>query len=108
MNLLKHVITLSITLCSSYAMAISGSNAFICDLIEYSENLDEIRQATQEASKRGICGYAKPVPLANSEAQQKTNQKMDRERAGKALFIGGALICIAKGKCDQPNNTTGR
>ena len=83
-------------------MALSGSDTLICDLLKYSEDPEEVSEATQEASKRGICGYEKTVPQAEFAEQPKGKQKGNRENKGKALFIGGAIVCIAKGKCEQP------
>ena len=106
MNLFTRVTAIFILLCSSTAMAINGSNAFVCDLIRYSTDPNEVREATQEASKRGICGHAKPAPQADPAANPKTERKADREKAGKGLFIGAALVCIAKGKCEHSGSST--
>jgi hypothetical protein len=102
MTLITRVITLFVLLWSSAAMALNGSNAFVCDILKYSEDPGEVHQATNEASKRGICGYAKPDSGTESEAIPKTDPKARREKAGKAVLLGGAIVCIAKGKCEQP------
>lgn len=106
MSLLMRTVTLLALLGSSSAMALSGSDAFICDLIEYSENLEELKQANMEASKRGICGYAKTPPETVFTEKSNGKQKADREKKGKALFIGTAIVCVAKGKCEQPATGT--
>lgn len=108
MTLTIRAVTLLALLGCNAAMALSGSDALICDLLEYSEDPQEVSQATAEASKRGICGYAKIAPQAAPVENAKGKQKADREKRGKAVLIGGAIVCIAKGKCEQTLTSPGK
>lgn len=81
-------------LCSGQAMAISGSNSFICDLVSYSDDASEIREASFEAAKRGICGYSKPE-LSKSKPRQSDGVKTAVKNVAiiaAILLTGRALI----------------
>ena len=93
-------------LLASPSQALSGSDAFICDLIEYSEDPEEVFQATMEAHDRGICGFTKRVE-ANPTPETTTHSqpRVDREEAERRIFVGGAVICILKGRCSQAQVT---
>lgn len=85
------------TLCllgSGQAMAISGSNSFMCDLISYSNDVSEIREASFEAAKRGICGYSKPG-LSKSKPRQSDAVKTVAKNVAiiaAILLTGRALV----------------
>ncbi len=86
--------------------ALSGSNTFICELIEYSEDADEVKAAVQEAQKRGICGFvaveSEQEVAEKAEAQNQRDAKARQERVSKGVFITALIVAASKGKVKGP------
>lgn len=93
-HFLRQCVATLCLLCSGQAMAISGSNSFICDLISYSNDVSEIREASFEAGKRGICGYSKPALSIPAPRQSNTLKTAAKNGAIVAaiLLTGRALV----------------
>lgn len=83
------------------AMAMTGSDAFVCDVIRYSTDPAEVGEAEAEATSRGICGFEKPEPEARPKARRHllTNPS---EEAEKAVFIGALIWAVSNGKVKGP------
>ncbi len=79
----------------------SGSDAFICDVIRYSANPAEVKEAEAEATTRGICGFEKspPVEVTKERRRPLTNPS---EEAEKAVFIGALIWAVSNGKVKGP------
>ncbi len=86
---------------TNFAMAMTGSDAFICDVIRYSTNPTEVKEAEVEATSRGICGFSKPEPVEPPKERRRplTNPS---EEAEKAVFIGALIWAVSNGKVKGP------
>lgn len=101
MSRMRFTLFAALLFCINHAHAMSGSDAFICDVIRYSTNPAEAAQAEAEATNRGICGFAKPPPPEPVKERRRplTNPS---EEAEKAVFIGALIWAVSNGKVKGP------
>lgn len=81
--------------------AMTGSDAFICDVIRYSTSEMERAEAELEATSRGICGFEKP-PAPEPKKKKRNPITNPSERAEKAAFVGAMIWAISNGKIEGP------
>lgn len=96
---MRLLVTLLLLALTGHSYAMTGSNAFICDVIRYSIDLVEVKEAEAEATSRGICGFAKPPKP--EPVKKRRNYLTDPPEQAENIFLMALMIWgISSGTID--------